>query len=183
MAHEIASIVRCKVNTLGTICGKSFTAPAALIIQPGQQTNGRVPQFMASLAEHIITGHPRLNKHLEARALEFMGMLRLQNFILSNDPELTRQRDYLRWSVHQATLNAQFSDERIEEFCEMIAERCAEIMTRPDIDPAERVPMIKGLLGDVLLGMRDQLQEPGKHQTPAILEVPEGSIPALETPK
>ena len=160
--HEIATAVTCK------LCGKIFTTHGAMVIVPGQK-NSRIEQFNVSLALHLINGHPQHNKALEEKALEFLGMLRLQNYIIK-DKTLRDSRDRLRWSVHQATLNASFSDEKIEAFCDMMSTRCKEIMTDPNVPDAERVPMIKGLMGDILLEVRNELQEPGRYeQAPLVI--------------
>lgn len=165
-SSSIHRIVRCN------ICGKQFTAPAALIINPNAPMQGRMSQFLGGLITHIVDGHPNHAKAMDIKAGEFLGMLRLQNFHIE-DEAIREQRDYLRWSVHQATLNAHFSDEKVEASCEMFAARCAEIMRDPNIAEAERVPIIKGLMGDIMLDLRNLLEEPGRYCAPDLVQTPE----------
>lgn len=167
MAHEIASILTCK------LCSKKMAGPS-LIIGPGQ--NGRVGQFMQQLAAHIMKDHPREYAYLEQKHLEFNGLQMLMQYT-TTDSSLRFQRDWLRWQIHQQTLNARIPDEKIEEQSRQLAEtivdlvlayeasaRLAASTSRPgkpyEFDPAPARKYAAEKIAEVVKVLRDALQEP-----------------------
>jgi len=183
MAHEIASACKCK------LCGETIIGQAGLILDAGlaglDPANQRTAQFTLRLADHVIRKHPHENKALETKALEFLGMLRLANYATS-DRGILEQRDFLRWTVHQATLNGRLSDEKLTtaavDFAGKVVDLCVAslILQVPAPEHVERVSVsLKAqaaeTLAEILNGLREIIEEPGRYQVtaPAALAVPQ----------
>lgn len=157
--RPVSGICTCK------LCGQQFTGPAVLMIKPGQtaHTHQRLKEFMEALARHVIEKHDGHDSAMQMKAHEYLAMLRLLNFTLA-DRELSEQRDYFRWSVHQATLNATISDAAITgvsgQLAEEIADEALPGVTVPDHEKLKG--FIAAKIAAALTDLRKELQEPGK---------------------
>jgi hypothetical protein len=159
MAHEIASVMTCK------LCFKKLAGPA-LIVGPGQ--SGRVGEFLQKVAAHIMQAHPQEYKYLEQKHLEFNGLQMLMQYT-TNDPSLRFQRDWLRWQIHQQTLNARIPDEKIEEQSRqlavsivdaVLADFCDRARTHTAYESNSAKKYAAEKIAEVIRVLRDSLQEP-----------------------
>lgn len=173
--RPIGGIVSCK------LCGAQFTGPAVLMIKPGQtnQEHERLKKFMEELARHTIEKHDGHDSAMQLKAHEYLAMLRLLNFVL-HDPELTEQRDYFRWSVHQATLNATISDASIKGMSEQIAEEIAEEGTETLQLHIALKAFAAEKIAAALKNLRTELQEPGKFEVSPVLDSKGSEIATLK---
>lgn len=160
--------------TVCNLCGETFAGPSALVI--GQPA---IAPYLEKITRHFMTHHKKEEQAISIKALEFLGMLRLMNFRTS-DPDIGKQIDYLRWSVHQQTLAASIPDdkliERTEEATLHIVDTLWAVLTMtydarqdsmPDYIRALKPTIISELgsmLEEIFRGIRDVLQEPNRYQ-------------------
>jgi hypothetical protein len=180
MPHEIASVLRC------SLCSHMIAGPAGLVIGPGQAN--RVGQFMESLTEHLLKAHPNEFEVLQQKALEFFGLNCLMQYT-TQDEAIRYQRNWLRWQIHQVTLNARFNDETLRtksaEFAgALVDEVISGLLDAFGVEgqapirreAAQRAGVnIKAAIGGKVLELvtmiRDELQEPAEPQPPASVRV------------
>jgi hypothetical protein len=120
MAHEIAGITQC------VLCEKSFIGPPIIV---GQQPKGRAALFMQRLTEHFMKEHPRENKDVEWKSIEYLGILRMRSF-RTTDAGLGRMIDELRWQNLQQLLNAHIPDSNITTQCNNLAGDIVDVIMR-----------------------------------------------------
>jgi hypothetical protein len=163
MAHEIASVVTCR------LCGRTIAGPS-LILGPGQ--SNRVGVFMQSIAGHIAQFHVKEHKLLEQQALEFMGLLMVMQYT-TKDEGFKFQRNWLRWRIHQTTLNARFPDEKIEEKSEEFAKSIVELVAADVLNgaTAHTQANVAARVKELVTMIRDELQEPVEPKPPASVSV------------
>lgn len=141
--------------TTCVLCGQQFTGPRIAIV--GQAT-ARLETYLSGLGAHINDKHPQAAQTMNLLGAQFMGLLFLMNF-KTTDAELAEKRDQLRWTIHQQTLKARYSDENLKEQCRDVARRLAMQYSGME----ESVPVYEELLIDAFTGIRDALEEPGKY--------------------
>jgi hypothetical protein len=171
--------------TICNLCGEKFSGPSALIV--GQPA---IAPYLERITMHFMTRHKKEESAVAIKALEFLGMLRLMNFRTA-DPDIGRQLDYLRWSVHQQTLAARIPDDKLIERTADAASRLVDTLwamltmsynQRQDSMP-EFVQALKPalttevgtMLEEIFRGIRDVLQEPNKYPA-ATTAVPMGFV-------
>lgn len=169
--HEIAGVARCK------LCGRAFAGSSGFII--GQDNNGRIQGYLQKLAGHLQEAHSEIMGAVALRALEFQGMLMLLNYSLS-DPQLNKQRDQLRWQIHQQTLNARIPNEKLLEkskhFAMSLTDTFLSVCT-PEQQAALQnfIPQLRSeaceLIKQLVTMLRDELEEPNKYP-PNLIELP-----------
>lgn len=180
MPHEIAGITECR------ICGRKFAGPAAIIL--GQT---RSMSLLEKMQRHIEEAHPDHEKAISIVAGQYVGLLRFMNYKTS-DSGLARQGDMLRWAIHQQTIAARISDETIKTKTAELAKVLAKaIMARvriaqtvdevlANLDSAVVLQDIGDLIqhhvAEIITGMRDVMQEPGKYPANNIGEAPAGAV-------
>lgn len=118
------------------LCGYVFPPElfqsATLLLDNPQAKAQQVQQAMMPLVEHLSKFHNEglalspgagrttvsQNKSymsmIELQAATYRGLLVMMAFDVS-DELIDKQRDYLRWQIHQQTMRARVSDERIRE--------------------------------------------------------------------
>lgn len=152
---ELAEINKCK------LCGKSFAGPRIAIVgNPG----ARAQALVSKLVEHIGREHPQQMQAIAMDGAAYMGARYLMCFE-STDTELLQQKDFVRWQVHQQTLNVRVRDENIKEQCEALADILLhQVFGGAALDNlvAERAA-VAALLVETITGLRDELEEPGKY--------------------
>jgi hypothetical protein len=164
MAHEIAGITQC------VLCEKSFIGPPIIV---GQQPKGRAALFMQRLTEHFMKEHPRENKDVEWKSIEYLGLLRMRSF-RTTDAGLGRMIDELRWQNLQQLLNAHIPDSNITTQCNNLAGDIMDMVIARNaaLDPQHttREAMqevleadIAAKLKQVFTELRNALEEPGKY--------------------
>jgi hypothetical protein len=186
MANEIAQITVCRA------CGKRFIGPSGESLLLG--TSPRAGHFLVELVQHLIRDHPQQDGENTTSALNFLGFLRLRNF-MTRDPAVLTQLDYRRWQVHQETLPVQIHDETIEsqsrEFAQQIVAAVVEFCKEQTSEPLQKIhvlsldsappslakltKIITEKVAELASGFRDVYQEPGKYtqppsSSPAVLE-------------
>jgi hypothetical protein len=181
MPHEIAGITEC------LICKRRFAGPQGLVI--GQS---RAVALLEKLANHLINAHPDQCQAIEVLSLQYVGLLRMMNY-RTTDTMLIGEVDKLRWAINQQTIAARISDKTIEEKTNELALHLADEFygliqmehDRTDTEIPEYLVMMKGALvstiesrvSEIITGMRNVIQEPGKYKVSLI-----GSAPG-EPPK
>jgi hypothetical protein len=145
----------------------------------GANPNARLEKYVRAISEHFINDHAEHDRALQIKALEFLGMLRLRNY-KTIDPGLVEQRDFLRWTIHQATLNASISDETIKaegaKFAnKLIDEICAQCGIKEPPGLAQRGMVARDLI-ELLTGFRNELQEPGRYKIEDPAQAPNGVV-------
>jgi len=174
MPHEIASVLTCK------LCNEKIAGPG-LIVGPGQ-ASGRVAQFMEKLTAHLGARHPKELGALHQKALEFFGLNCVMQYVTQDD-RVKYQREFLRWSIHQVTLDARYSNEQLDDAAASHAEACTLAVVNglaPALGiPEERLtramenvrPQIAALFLEPIKIMREKLQEPEPPPMPAGVSV------------
>ena len=121
MPHEVMGITTCNLphpKIPGTVCGAKFVGPQHLVISGalgnGQQTlqQSCLTGLLEKLVKHLVEQHPRVMGEVILQGEQYKGLLMMLNFS-TTDKEFQEQRNYYRWSVHQQTLNARLTDERL----------------------------------------------------------------------
>lgn len=177
MPHEIAGITECR------ICGRKFAGPAAIVL--GQT---RSMSLLEKMQRHIEEAHPDHEKAISIVAGQYVGLLRFMNYKTS-DSGLARQGDMLRWAIHQQTIAARISDETIKTKTAELAERLVgELLTTmadtqrlntagdvADMEASMRA-IVQSRVAEIITGMRDVMQEPGKYPSNNIGEAPAGLV-------
>lgn len=176
--HEIASVLTCK------LCSEKIAGPG-LVIGPGQ-ASGRVAKFMESLTTHLASKHAQEFEALQQQALEFFGLNCVMQYVTQDD-RVKYQRDWLRWKIHQVTLNARYTDEALQNLAAQFSGIIYSELTPLIVDavyasgvfPSENVPKVferagensRALIGAKLLEIvtiiRNELQEPTEPKAPA----------------
>lgn len=156
------------------LCRQTFAA-APLMVSPSNPTAVNNPAAQASLdlMRHLMTKHTKVDVSMQTQAAQFLGMLRLSAFRLADD-SVARQRDYLRWYAHQATLNARVADEKIKAKAEELAATVVEFAEAkyfPTAFPSnvddnlrkELSAIVSELIAGTLRELRNELQEPERY--------------------
>jgi len=179
MPHEIASVLTCK------LCTHKIAGPAGLVIGPGQSS--RVGQFMESLTAHLAQAHPKQFEVLQQKALEFFGLNCIMQYVTQDD-RVRYQRDWLRWQIHQVTLNARYTDEKLGLMAahfagEMVDETIEALMHAMQAADSGNLRNVFGRAGvnikagvgaklvEIVTTIRNELQEPTEPQPPASVSV------------
>jgi hypothetical protein len=155
---ELAGITTCNLphpKNPGQVCGQRFAGPQHLII--GEGAPGRMKALLEKLVMHLHTQHPEYFAQVMIQGEEYKGLLWVMAFQTS-DPELQQQRDYLRWSIHQRTLNASITDDKLKDG---VGEIVSLIMENIEFCPRDQLrQQIRGVIEKELRAIRDALQEP-----------------------
>lgn len=167
---EIATATTCN------LCGQTFYGPKTALggkLEPGDIVGPRFMQFIEKLMAHIAERHPEHYQVSQAKANEFQGWM-LLSIYSSDDPEVLDQRNYFRWSTHQATLKARaenldvragqiaaefFSKHRIAYTCQQDGCPAAESTTLNGT-PDDLTRALASTIEDVLKELRNFLEEP-----------------------
>ena len=171
--------------TICNLCGETFAQPGALVV--GQPA---IVPYLERIMMHFVTRHKKEDNAVAIKALEFLGMLRLMNFRTA-DPDIGRQLDYLRWSVHQQTLAARIPDDKLIERTADAASRLVDtfwaVLTMSYDQRHDSIPEfvqalkpaltaeVRTMLEEIFRGIRDVLQEPNKYPT-ATGVIPMGTV-------
>jgi hypothetical protein len=167
---SIVGINTCK------ICRKTFSGPRALFINPTNPTaTSPAAQASVDLMEHVMREHPAIDRDMQTQSAQFLGVLRLMAFTLF-DKAVAKQRDYLRWYVHQSTLNAQISDAKLEKRAEQLAELALDVVdssllyvkahSSGEVASDARAKLKARIAEGIAIAiseLRAELQEPGKY--------------------
>lgn len=180
MPHEIATVLRCKLCPPNAV--KSIAGPS-LILGPGQ--SNRVGAFMQSLAQHLAQDHAQQHEFLQQKALEFMGLQTMMQYT-TTDPNMLFSRDWLRWQIHQATLNARIPDDKLQAKSAEFAREIVKLI-ETDVfgwisaaqrskvyDNREVIERTTRKVVELVTAIRNELQEP----TEPRLSRPNGTNPA-----
>lgn len=179
MPHEIASVLTCK------LCSTKIAGPG-LVIGPGQAA-GRVAKFMDSLTTHLASAHAKEFEALQQQALEFFGLNCVMQYVTQDD-RVKYQRDWLRWKIHQVTLNARYTDEALAKLSAQFAGIIYEELTGLLRGTVSSIPpqylevflersgengraLIGGKLTEITTIIRNELQEPTEPKAPAGISV------------
>lgn len=184
MPHEVAGITEC------LICRRRFAGPQALVI--GQS---RAIALLEKLANHLITAHPDQCQAIDVLSLQYVGLLRMMNY-RTNDTMLIAEIDKLRWAINQQTIAARISDKTIDEKTTELALHLADdfyglLQMEHDRTGTEipaylammkeaLVSTIKTRVAEIVTGMRDVMQEPGKYKVNLIGAAP-GTPPKADS--
>lgn len=167
MPHEVMGITTCRLphpTKPNTRCGAKFVGPQHLMIGgSGNGQGSRMAGLLEKLVKHLVELHPRVMGDVILQGEQYKGLLMMMNFT-TTDREFQEQRNYYRWSVHQQTLNARLTDEKLRAAALEIA---ADVMVEDD----ER--SIAHSIEVELRTIRDALQEP--------VEPPNPLAPKLQT--
>jgi hypothetical protein len=171
--------------TICNLCGEKFSGPSALVV--GQPA---IAPYLERITMHFMKRHKKEENACAIKALEFLGMLRLMNFRTA-DPDIGRQLDYLRWSVHQQTLAARIPDDKLIERTSDAASRLVDTFwavltmsydqrqdSTPEFVQALKPALIaemRTMLEEIFRGIRDVLQEPNKYPAPTGV-IPAGTV-------
>lgn len=134
-------------------CPARFYGPKT-VLRVGETPPQRFWKYLAEINEHIAKAHPKEFEKAYMLGTELQGMLVLANYDTA-DPEVIDQRNYYRWKVHQATLQARIDDRAIERKTQ---ETIEAVLKATDIRAAMKTEIEKRLKE-----MRDLLQEPGAY--------------------
>lgn len=145
-------------------CGEKFSGPRIEVIG---QPEARLQAYLQILSKHFYEKHPQQAQMMDIHTAIYSGLLFLMNF-KTNDKDLNEKRDQLRWTIHQQTLNARFSDASLKEQCKALAstlESAIEMgeVGKEEIDTKATTERFRVILLEVFTGMRDVLEEPGKY--------------------
>jgi len=149
---ELADLTTCKH------CGQSFTGPRIEVIG---QPQARLQAYIQILSKHFYEKHPREAQMMDIHTAIYSGLLFLMNF-KTTDKELNEKRDQLRWTIHQQTLKARFSDESLKEQCGVLAETLWDLVYDGTQHEDTKVEW-KRILLEAFTAIRDALEEPGKY--------------------
>lgn len=132
---------------------------------------------MQSLATHIAQAHPQQHEYLQQKALEFMGLQTVMQYA-TTDANIQHSRNWLRWQIHQATIDARIPDDKIEtqsrDFArELVASIVDEVSAyfmaaqRPALfNSTHAVEATAAKVERLVRGVRDVLQEPTEPKPP-----------------
>jgi hypothetical protein len=163
MPHEVFHAAKCR------LCSKSIAGPS-LILGPHQHS--RVGVFMQSLVEHIERDHPKEFAYLEQKHLEFKGLLIVMQYT-TTDLGMKYSREWLRWQIHQQTLNSRIPDEKLTPKCaEFSRDIVDEIFGGQAFVTADQQAQLTKRITDLVRAIRDELQEPTEPKPPAGIAVP-----------
>jgi hypothetical protein len=165
MPHEIAGITTCTLsNAEGKPCGQKFAGPMHLVIGPNAPS--RMAALLEKLVQHLAKAHPENFKAMLLEAQQYQGLLFMMAF-QSTDTEFREQQNYYRWCVHQQTLNARLSDEKLRLAAAAVTEAAIHDW-RADVDLKEDLKMhVSRRIEIALRDLRDALQEPLEPPNPA----------------
>jgi hypothetical protein len=153
MPHEIIGTAQCR------LCKAKFQGPSAVIV--GNGPNQHLSNFLLKITDHWTVCHKQEDEFLQIQAGEFLGLRRMMQF-KTTDPALNRQKEELRWRIHQNTRNVSVTDESLRGIAAAIA---AKIVTdaRLNLDgPSSFENSVAEILLPYLKEMRDTYEEPGK---------------------
>lgn len=179
MPHEIASVITC------TLCTQKIAGPG-LVIGAGQPA-GRVQLFMESLTEHLAKAHAKEFEAIQQKVLEFFGLNCVMQYV-TQDERVQYQRFWLRWRIHQHTLNARYSDEKIGKMSAELAGILYDEITAALLVILENAPAtnlrgtfdragenVRAAIGarivEIVTIVRNELQEPTEPKPPAGISV------------
>lgn len=179
MPHEVASVLTCK------LCTEKIAGPG-LVVGPGQ-ASGRVAKFMESLTTHLAQRHAKEFEALQQQVLEFFGLNCVMQYVTQDD-RVKYQRDWLRWKIHQVTLNARYSDDALQNLSAQFAGIIYSELTPLLMDAVmnsggnnmatvlERAgencrALIGAKLTEITTIIRNELQEPTEPKLPAGVSV------------
>lgn len=141
-------------TTTCRLCGKKFTGPSSLLIDPGGQSKQKnVALFFQQLYGHFQEAHPENMQALAMDQMQYGGLQMLRQFD-TTDKDLEGHRDWLRWHIHQRTLKANVSDDGIDGLLDKITHEAHSIESM--VVETRRA----------LREMRDALQEPKEPPNP-----------------
>lgn len=141
-------------------CGEKFTGPRIEVIG---QPEARLQAYLQILSKHFYEKHPQQAQMMDIHTAIYSGLLFLMNF-KTTDKDLNEKRDQLRWTIHQQTLNARFSNESLNQQCQQLAIKLGRHAAAGDVAQAEDMAQFfKPIILEVFTGMRDVLEEPGKY--------------------
>jgi hypothetical protein len=151
------------------LCRKVFLPPVALRVIPGAGDQTRLINFVQDLDTHLAKEHPEEYGLCEIQAMQFQGLAKLTNFMIA-DGEVRDQNEFLRWSIHQLTLNVRYSDDDLT----VISERLSALVAADFNNPALEKPAADAAakIRAVLLEMRTQLEEPGRYVVKPAVDTP-----------
>jgi hypothetical protein len=145
-------------STICKHCGERFSGPRIEVIG---QPEARLQAYLQILSKHFYEKHPQQAQMMDIHTAIYSGLLFLMNF-KTTDKELNGKRDQLRWTIHQQTLNARFSDESLKEQCTTLMFKVVA-MVEPYGQGTTEWDALHALLLEVFTGMRNDLEEPGKY--------------------
>jgi hypothetical protein len=115
-------------STTCRICRQSFSIGGALVVGKGldqvPEKERALVMLMWKLRDHLVAAHKDVNRILETRAAEYLGLLRTLEFA-TTEKKLAEQVDLLRWSIHQSTIAVRLTDEKIASESRVFAEQLA----------------------------------------------------------
>lgn len=159
MPHEVSGITTCnlqKADGSGKPCGAKFAGPEYIDLG---QNGGRMGQLFEKLLRHMMDEHPYHMQQILLKGEEYKGLLYMMAFT-TTDKEFQEQRNYFRWAVHQQTLNASITDEKLGLRVTEVAEAAAaEILSHGPV-PWDIANTVSRHFEKMLREMRDALQEP-----------------------
>lgn len=143
-----------------SLCDKVFRGPeeelgGAMIL--GEQPKQRVARYIGRLIEHLHKHHPEQMAYYAAQQAEYFGLICLMTFDTS-DEAVRVERDYLRWTIHNATRRAKVTNERIREK----TKACVDAILKDlDLELSQnvRVGIVEEKISAMLMLMRDVLEE------------------------
>lgn len=167
----ITGITTCK------ICGQNFAGPSMLIIGV-DQLNG-VAAYFKELAKHVMETHPSTDQDIVTYANSFFGLLRLECFT-TTDSALMKQRDQLRWAIHQKTFGPRVPANEIQNWAAAAAAESikAALVTpgnaatiqdlagAPNVHPNKLEAALTREIAAKLNSIRDLYEEAGKYTAP-----------------
>lgn len=161
LAPHLGELTTCKH------CGEKFSGPRIEVIG---QPEARLQAYLQILSKHFYEKHPQQAQMMDIHTAIYSGLLFLMNF-KTTDKDLNEKRDQLRWTIHQQTLNARFSDESLIEQCYALTEKLLDItMEALPLEIIHDVQWRKDThdlftkaMEEVCFGIRDVLEEPGKY--------------------
>ena len=177
MPHEIMGITTCNLphpKKPGEACGAKFVGPQHLVIGVHNGQGGHMAALFEKLIRHLVDVHPLHMQQIIMQGEEYKGMLYMLAFE-SADREFHEQRNYFRWSVHQRTLGARFTDKKLGDFIEATATAAADEIVADGLvltieeESTERARVKQSLLkyfAPEIREMRDALQEPVEPTNP-----------------
>jgi len=160
---DLAGITTC------LLCGVSFAGPRVAII--GAHNGSGFEQLMQALGAHLKQKHPEQGQIMMQNGAAFMEWLFLGNF-KTTDAELSKQRDFVRWQVHQQTIKARWPDEQVREQCAELAESLLQCVRWTDdhIDVDESAYQFTQKLIEAFTGIRETLEERGKYPSSSVVQ-------------
>jgi len=116
----------------------------------------------------------------DAQQLEYMALLRLQHFS-TEDEQIRKQLDYLRWRVHRATLPVTIPDQKLKTKVDELAAYIAAKAYTAENPPGHRQlrELLTAELFPVFEAMRDLYEESDKYEESKIVAPNEAAKPDL----